>query len=264
MRVTASIVTYHTDLEELRKSLDCLLHDDVGRVFVIDNSSLPAIAHACGYDDRITYISSANVGYGAAHNVAMRRAIECGAKYHLVMNSDIVFGRGTISSLVAFMDAEPGAGAVQPRIVGTDGKLQFTVRMLPSPFILFARRFIPAFSRSGVCRRYELRHIDHDLTFNPPYHQGSFMFMRVDSLRDVGLFDERFFMYPEDIDLTRRIHARYTTPYLPSVTVIHAHRRASYRSLRMLMIHCRNIIRYFNKWGWLHDSQRVRFNAPFR
>ena len=86
------------------------------------------------------------------------------------------------------------------------------------------------------------------------------MLLRTEALLKSGLFDERFFMYPEDIDLTRRIHRDFLTLYYPSETIVHAHRQASYHSLRMLWIHATNMIRYFNKWGWLFDSERRLFN----
>lgn len=86
------------------------------------------------------------------------------------------------------------------------------------------------------------------------------MFLRVKALERVGLFDERFFMYPEDIDLTRRIHRHFTTLYFPQATVVHAHRAASYKSLKMLWIHMANMVRYFNKWGWIYDAERSKAN----
>lgn len=95
---------------------------------------------------------------------------------------------------------------------------------------------------------------------NVPYHQGSFMFFRLECFKKVGLFDERFFMYPEDIDITRRMHKWYRTMFVPSVTIVHAHRAASYKSKKMLKIHMVNMIKYFNKWGWIVDKERSAWN----
>ena len=78
---------------------------------------------------------------------------------------------------------------------------------------------------------------------NIPYHQGSFMFFRTACFHIVGLFDERFFMYPEDIDITRRMHKHYKTMFWPGVTIVHAHRAASYKSKKMLIIHMKNMIK---------------------
>ena len=69
-------------------------------------------------------------------------------------------------------------------------------------------------------------------------------------------------MYPEDIDITRRMYSseKWLPVYFPGARVVHAHAAASYSSLRMLCVHCANMIRYFNKWGWIFDSERRRIN----
>ena len=86
------------------------------------------------------------------------------------------------------------------------------------------------------------------------------MFFRISVLQQIGLFDERFFMYPEDIDITRRIHEKYKTIFYPDVSIIHATAAASRSNAKMLKIHIINIIKYFNKWGWFFDSKRRRIN----
>jgi len=93
-----------------------------------------------------------------------------------------------------------------------------------------------------------------------PYLSGCFMLFRVSALRTVGLFDERFFMYPEDIDITRRMHTEYRTVFYPAATIVHDHARESYKSKRALWIHITNLIKYFNKWGWIRDPERSRIN----
>jgi GT2 family glycosyltransferase len=92
------------------------------------------------------------------------------------------------------------------------------------------------------------------------YLSGCFMLFRQRALLDVGVFDERFFMYPEDIDLTRRMAVKYDTLFFPDSRVYHEHGAASYKSFRMLLIHSFNIIKYFNKWGWVYDPIRSKLN----
>ena len=105
-----------------------------------------------------------------------------------------------------------------------------------------------------------MRASGYDKIMDVPYLSGSFMFLRTEALRDVGLFDERFFMYPEDIDLTRRLHAKYRTVFYPDVQVIHNHAQASYKNSKMLLIHIVNTIKYCNKWGWIFDKERREMN----
>lgn len=262
--LTASVVTYHTDLEELRQCIESVGRSSAERLYVVDNSSDEAIRDLCGSYAFVSYIPSDNRGYGAGHNQAIRQVALLGSRYHLVINSDIEFDPADLQQLTAYMDGNGNVGAVQPRIVNPDGSLQYTVRMLPTPFDLIIRRFMPRGWFDKRRQRYELRHLDHDREFDVAYHQGSFMMLRMKALCDIGGFDERFFMYPEDIDLTRRIHQQYRTMYVPFVTVVHHHRAASYKSPRMLRIHIVNMIRYFNKWGWLFDAERRRINRTLR
>ncbi len=260
--ITVSIVTYRTDLEELGKCLASLRSDVVKRVYIIDNASEQRIHKFChDQGDWVEYIANSNTGYGAGHNIALRKVIQEGeAEYHLVLNTDVEFDPSVLGILHRYMDENSDIGQVQPSILYPNGKLQYTVRKLPTPWDLIVRRFVPWGKHTQHNHRYTLRHIDHDTEFDVPYHQGCFMLIRVEALKEVGLFDERFFMYPEDIDLTRRIHRKYRTMYTPICSVVHAHRGASYYDLRMTWTHIVNICRYFNKWGWIYDRERSECN----
>ena len=263
--VTASIVTYHTSGSELEQCFNSLASSgSVSKVYVVDNGQEERIRSLCAQASLPTeYIPLSNPGYGAGHNAAMRRAMDDGAVYHMVLNTDVVFGQDVIPALTQYLDSNPDVGMAQPYITRPDGALEPTARMLPTPADLILRRFLPKgwFKRSR--EKYLLAHIDHSQPFNAPYLEGSFMFMRMAAVKDIGGFDERFFMYPEDIDLTRRMHAHWRTMYCPIAHVVHNHQRASYHSLKMLRIHCVNMIKYFNKWGWWRDPERKRFNQPF-
>jgi len=261
MKTTASIVTYLTDSQELSLCIESLTANGVNRIYVVDNSPDSELEDVVTGNNDITYIHNVkNLGYGAAHNIAIREAMELGAKYHLVINSDVRFGQSTIEPITRYMDSNSDVGQLIPNMVYPDGSLQHSVRLLPTPADLIFRRFLPDSLSRKLDNRYMLRFWDHSTPLDIPYHQGSFMFFRLSALKEIGLFDERFFMYPEDIDITRRIHSRYRTMFWPGVTVIHDHRAASYHSIKMLRIHIVNMIRYFNKWGWFFDAERRQLN----
>ncbi|MDE7376608.1 MAG: glycosyltransferase family 2 protein [Muribaculaceae bacterium] len=257
--LTASIVTYKVDLDELGRALEPVT-SVAKRVFVVDNAREARVEDFCSGYANVTYIPHDNDGYGAGNNAAIRLAMNMGADYHLVMNSDLVFEADDLRSMVEYMDANPDIGLLHPRILGLDGRDQYTARLIPTPFDLIIRRFFPGWIFKGSRRRYLLQDADHSRIFDVHYVQGSFMLLRVSALRDAGLFDERFFMYPEDIDLSRRVAERWRVTYFPHATVTHAHRAASYANLKMLRIHMANMIRYFNKWGWLCDPARKAAN----
>ncbi len=262
---TVSIVTHGSPVDELRRAAECVLRSPrVGRLEILDNSGtdLPDRYEEClsEYGEHIRIRRIPNDGYGAGHNVALRESLDDDVTYHLVMNADVYWDGDVISRLCDVMDRRPEIGQIMPKVYYPDGALQLTARRLPTPLDLFAKRFLPSsFTRRRI-GRYLLERANHDVEINCPYLLGSFMLLRTDALRDAGIFDERFFMYPEDIDLTRRIHRKYKTLHYPGVNIIHAHAAASRKSLRMLRIHVVNMIRYFNKWGWLRDRERREMN----
>jgi GT2 family glycosyltransferase len=256
------MVLYQTDPREIEQAVQQFLAVPLGtHLCVIDNS--PKGSWLPCYDDsRVTYhFANANLGYGRAHNLALR-ASAGRSRYNLVMNTDIVYSPAVVTRLVTFMEANPDAGLTAPKILYPDGSLQYVCRLLPTPANLFLRRFLP---RSAWTERadkaYELRWWDHECIANIPYFQGSFMMLRTDLCNEVGGFDERFFMYGEDIDLTRRIHQRAATLYVPDVSIVHHYRRYSNRSLRGTWYGIQNNFRYFNKWGWFFDPDRRNING---
>jgi GT2 family glycosyltransferase len=260
--ITSSIVIYHSPEKDLQTVISCVANSIVHKIYVIDNAPDDRLKEFIkSLSEKTVYIQGqGNVGYGAAHNIALREAIRQGVTCHLVLNADIVFSEGVIEKLAAFMDAHPNAGQVIPKIVYPTGELQYACKLLPTPFDLLFRRFLPPKMNVKRANKFELKFTGYDKIMNVPYHHGCFMFFRVSALNEIGLFDERFFMYPEDIDITRRMHEKYATLFYPGVEVVHAHAAASRKNLKMLWIHMNNMIRYFNKWGWFFDKKRRKTN----
>lgn len=259
--VTASIVTYRTPLAEIEHTIRYASASAIDRLYIVDNSSDETLRRLCSdHETLVSYMGSENIGYGAAHNLAIRQAAADGSRYHLIMNSDIEAGPDDVERIISFMETHVDVGMLQPCIVNPDGSLQHTARLLPTPFDLILRRFLPGGWFKKRRDRYLLKSLDHTRPFTSNYLQGSFIFCRTEALTNAGLFDERFFMYPEDIDLTRRLSRHHTALYWPDVKVIHHHAAASYSSSRMLRVHIINMIRYFNKWGWIFDGERRRLN----
>ena len=126
-RLTASIVTYNTDLNELELCLRSLMSPVVDKIYIVDNSKQSYIAEFCRGVEKVVYIGSENVGYGAGHNKAIRQTISQ-ADYHLVLNSDVRFNPMILQSLVEYMDENLDVGQIQPQITYPDGELQYTVR----------------------------------------------------------------------------------------------------------------------------------------
>lgn len=237
----------------------------VRKIALIDNSeqSSQTLFEKQKFQDssEVSYLfTGANLGYGRAHNIALRESIQDKVDFHLVLNDDIRLLAEDLDTIHAFMDTHPDVGCLMPRVFSPDGEEQYLAKLLPAPLDLFGRRFLPESLMRRRNARFELRHLDHNQPIDAPYLSGCFMYLRTRAAAGAGLFDERYFLYPEDIDLTRTIHRHYRTLYWPRVTIVHDHRRASYHSWRMTWVHMQNLCRYFRKWGWFFDSERRLYN----
>lgn len=259
--ITGSIVIYHTPYNEIKKVFDCVLSSSlVEKLYIIDNSRNDSLRIIESSDTRLRYIHNANIGYGGGHNIAIREAMEFGSDYHIVINPDIYFENNVIETLTTYMDANQDVGWVMPRVEYPNGDLQYLCKLLPTPIDLILRRFFSEKIFNNAREKFELRHFSYEQEMNIPHLSGCFMFLRIAALRKIGLFDERYFMYAEDVDLSRRMHSKYKTMYYPKVTVIHAHEKASYKNRRMMWVHISSLIKYFNKWGWIFDIERRTVN----
>lgn len=259
--LNVSIVLYRPDWEQVSALTHALLQSQrVNRVYWIDNSpqaaeQLPLQSERIQYQHNPT-----NLGYGAAHNIAIRESIYDNIPFHLVINPDIILDTKELDRMLDFVSQNPLVGSLMPKVTYPNGQLQYLCKLLPTPLDVFGRRFLPASWIAQRNHRYEMRASGYDKIMNIPYLSGCFMLLRTEAVKQARLFDERFFMYPEDMDLTRRIHRHYLTVYFPHATIIHNHEKASYKSLKMLWIHMVNMCRYFNKWGWFRDKERQLFN----
>ncbi len=264
--ITASIVTYNTSPELLQTVIGCAANSIIDRIYVIDNSSEPIVGDfARCLSPKVEYIhGQGNVGYGTAHNIAIRRAMAVEAEYHIVLNPDIQFNPDDIRKMADYMNCHSDVGWLMPRVIYPDGQLQYLCKLLPTPIDLIGRRFLGFLSSTQKrYRRFEMRDSGYDREMDVPFCSGCFMFLRTATLQDVGLFDDRIFMYGEDLDLSRRIYTsdRWTTRFWPAVTIVHAHNKESYRNRQLLWIHMKSIVYYFNKYGWLFDRQRRHINS---
>jgi GT2 family glycosyltransferase len=270
MKLTISIVTYNnkTTIRDALNSIEksTLKQENECETVVVDNSSGDGTADIiAGEFPGVRLIRSENVGFGAGHNKAI--ADTAGkSDYHLIMNPDIYFDEEVPAKLVAFMEKNKDTGLVMPKIYYPDKRVQHLCKLLPTPFDLIGRRFIPGFLKPLFKRRfeaYEFRDRDYDEQMEVPHLSGCFMMIRSEVFEKTGAFDERFFMYLEDVDLSRRILSRYKNVYFPGVHIFHHYHQGSYKQFKHLKYHAASAIKYFNKWGWFFDKERRRINKLF-
>lgn len=261
--ITASIVLYKNDRIILRNAIDSFLNTKLNvKLFLIDNSPSNALADIID-SHNVTYIHNpSNPGFGAAHNIAIKKALGLESKYHLVLNPDVYYTVGVLEELVCYMDGNADVGNIMPKILYPDGSIQYLCKLLPTPHDWIGRRFNPF--KKLVAKRnniFELRFTNYEQVMEVPYLSGCFMFLRLDAIREIGLFDDGIFMYGEETDLCRRlIDGGYKTIFNPKVTIYHHFEKGSHKSWRLTKIGMQSAIYYFNKWGWMFDRRRRAIN----
>lgn len=277
--ITASIVTYNHHLLDFEPVLRSLFASPVDVVYIVDHSDdmldlkqelqefamrvltgEPELKQKVEKGFKVIYLPHENNGYGGGHNVALKEAQKLGSKYHLVVNPDVWFGPEVIPALIEYMDNNDDVGQMMPKVMYPNGQIQRLAKLLPTPMDFIGRFCLPKFLIKKRNARFELVQSGFSRTLNVPFLSGCFMFFRMSAVEEVGMFDERFFLYAEDIDVTRRMHQKYKTLYYPFATIYHTFTRGSRKSLRLWRIHVVNIIRYLNKWGWWHDEERTEIN----
>ncbi len=260
--ITASLVIYNNDISSLRRAVQSFLGCSLaGHLFIVDNSPTDKAREFFNYP-KVTYLfSGSNLGYGKAHNMAIRKCLDA-APYHLVLNPDVYFEPLVLEKLFYFMEEHGEAGLVMPRVLYPDGTLQHLCKLLPTPLNLAIRRFMPfnSLMLRKINDHYEMRFSNYNRIMNVPFLSGCFMFLRTASLKKSGLFDERFFLYAEDTDLSRRIHQHYKTLFFPFAEIFHTHTRGSYKDIRLTWHNLKSAFQYFNKWGWFTDNERKMAN----
>lgn len=252
--ITGAIVLFHNDRNMLRSAIVSFLNTSLAiKLYLVDNSSNSTLSDII-LDDRVEYLKlPQNVGFGAAHNFAIKRAFEVGSKYHLVLNPDIYFEKGTLEKIQRYMDMNPEFGHLMPKVLYPNGEIQYLCKLNPTVFDLFARRFLPKSLQKlfkNRMARYDFQDRDYNqIMYDIPYLSGCFMFLRTKTLKKVGLFDERIFMYIEDADLTRRFLQQSRTVYYPDASVFHYFAKGSHKSWKLTWYSIHGALVYFKKWG---------------
>lgn len=195
-----------------------------GEVFVVDNCSVDGSIEMLHekFPEVALIENKDNVGFARANNQAIRLAK---GEYILLLNPDTVVEEDTFEKCIQFMDAHADAGGLGVKML--DGKGNFlpeSKRGFPTPFVAFCKAFglSRLFPKSRLFNRYHLGYLNQNETSEIDVLAGAFMFLRKSALEKAGLFDESFFMYGEDIDLSYRIvKAGFKNFYFPSARIIH-------------------------------------------
>jgi GT2 family glycosyltransferase len=172
-------------------------------------------------------------GFGANHNAAFK---ESQGAYFCVLNPDIRIGEDPFPALIDEL-ASPRVGVVAPKIMSPAGNIEDSARRFPTPCFIVRKMFGLA---SGLDYPID------QMTLSPDWIAGMFMLFPKNVYAELAGFDERYFLYYEDVDLCRRLRKRgYEIRLVPSISAVHDARRESHRSLRHLRWHLASILRFF-------------------
>jgi GT2 family glycosyltransferase len=263
--VTASLVVYQTpaaELQPLFRSLQAtvktwvLVDNSAGQPNEADTRKQAVAAHGGLY-----FAAPRNAGFGAGHNLALQvlRDAAITEPLHLIVNPDIAFAPEVLVQLTKVMTERTDVGWVMPQVRSEAGLAQPLCKLLPTPWDLLGRRFVPRVLQQvfGLQHsKYELKETLETASDNVPFLSGCFIFARRALLEETNGFDARYFMYMEDVDLCRRARRHAKLLYWPEVHVVHGHRRGSYHHPRLTFFHVRSAVRYFSRWGWFFDRER--------
>ena len=217
------IVSYNTRSMTLEcvRTLYERLEGISAEVFVVDNASRDGSAQAVAEAFPKVWLiaNAANIGFGAANNLALRMAV---GRYLLLLNTDAFPHIGCLRALVRYLDDHPRAGVAGPRLVNMDGSLQRSCWRFPTPI----RTWLEGLLISDLMARHpafdDYKHWRHDIEREVDFIAGACLLVRRDTYVQVGGFDERFFMYQEETDWQFRIkQAGWKVVFTPSGVVTH-------------------------------------------
>lgn len=255
--ISACIVAF-CDYDEVCAAVRSILADTPApgfALYVVDNAS----PDGCGKrlagtdfgDARVKVLClPENLGFGRGHNSVLPRLT---SDVHFILNPDILLylGENTLAGLADWLLAQPGAVMATPQLYYPDGRIQHLPRRKPTPWRLLARQLAPRFG--GVFAKADAHYTmqDEDLALPRPieFCTGSFMAVRTDVFRQIGGFDEGYFMYVEDADITQKALQKGSVWLAPQFRAVHAWHRDPMRDAGKFVMQLKSMGRYFRRWG---------------
>jgi len=254
MKISITIVAYrnYSDIIAAVKSIQKFSDPGLDKsVYIVDNSMLTGSDEQSNFIKELknlnaTYIDTkANIGFGAGHNKVLHLL---DSDYHAIVNPDILLFEDSFTKLISYMEENKDVGVAFPKLLSVDKELLPVYRKDPTFSDMFLRKFVKfGFEK----RKNEITYGDADYSqpFAIDFGQGSFIFIRTALFKELGGFDERYFMYMEDADLCREARKHAKVMYTPVTGVIHKWERGSGKNFKLFKIHTESMFKYLAKWA---------------
>ena len=254
--ISIIIVSYNC-LEALKSCLASLQSqkDAVFEIIVVDNDSCDGSSDFIKTQNVTGIFPGKNLGYGAAINLAVRQA---SGQYLYILNPDTTVPSGGIRAMADFADSHPGFGLISPLLIHPNGENQISAREFPRRRDLVLGRGSPLY-KLGLSSERQAGYIDNhgEKPLQVPAVSATAVIIKTSIFLDMGGFDERFFMYMEDVDLCYRLSQRALAIWIvPPIKVIHGWRKSSSRRPYFTAFHHHlSVYKYFRKHN---PNQRLR------
>lgn len=266
--VSVIIVNWNTR-QLLLECLDSLLicgTDCRLEIILVDNGSEDGSVEAV--KDRFPGVhviaNGTNLGFAKANNIGIRHA---SGRYLCLVNSDVKVRKGCIDALVHYMDANHGIGMAGPRILNPDLSIQDSCRRFPSLWtnLVVSIGLDKMFPDSRVFYGEHMFFFSHQQALDTDYIAGCFMLVRRETIDQVGLMDERFFIYQEEVDWCKRIwDGGWKVTFFPGAEAIHHHGASSSRDpLRFELARQRSVLMYWEKFHGNLERRMLRCILAF-
>ena len=269
--LTVSIVLHRSSLDLLGRAMDSLaqaIEHAMARgqlsgalIYLIDNASGRAYCRQLEQwllhwprppQVQVRWLPQGdNRGFGYGHNLVLE---DLASDYHLVLNPDVEFARDALDAGIAHLQGNPEVVLASPGVAGSAGEQEFLCKAYPSVLVLLLRGFAPAFLRRLFQRRLDGYELRAQCAGNEPVDvsiaSGCCMLLRTDALRAVAGFDEAFFLYFEDFDLSLRLQSQGRLQFVPAMQVVHHGGYAASKGRDHIRWFVRSGVRFFRLHGW--------------
>ena len=269
--LSISVVCFNSSKQELKTLIESTLdaiqllkdHTNLASIpiYLVDNSeednlsleqftSLQTQAEDLNVELHLLH-GHGNVGYGAAHNLVIKKL---GSDYHLLLNPDLELDQNCLVAGITYLTGNENVVMASPYAQYKNGEKQYLCKRYPSVFTFIVRGFFPNILKVFSARRlasFEMHELSESApTISIPIISGCYMLCRTEALQQLGGFDEKFFLYFEDFDLSLRMAALGKIAYVPAMRITHAGGNAAHKGWSHIKMFAQSGARFFSTHGW--------------
>lgn len=260
---SGTIVVYNPVFKEVCDCVDSFFLNGGKNIAIIDSCSpnsdkISDLKNKYKNDERIVFLKmEKNYGFGSGHNFGFKylKKNNLLGRFYGILNPDLILQENSLKIATEFLDKNDNVSILSPQILNTEFKVENLNKEFPNVFDMFLRRFFPKKILNlqyfkNRFNKYIRLEFGYDKICEVPFASGACLFLRSEIFEKLQGFDERFFLYMEDADFSKRAWNFGKVIYNPDCKVVHIWKRESSTSLKMTIVMLSSMVKYFNKNGW--------------